>query len=452
MTELDGSIQEIRSLYPEDFVWGAATAAFQIEGAADRDGRGESIWDRFCRVPGAVAGGDTGDIACDHYRLWESDLDLLSDMNVRSYRFSVAWPRIFPRGKGAVNPQGLDFYGRLIDGLLERGIRPAVTLYHWDLPQALQDEGGWTNRDTCGRFADYADTLFRAFSDRVPSWITINEPWVAAFVGHWHGTHAPGIRDYPAALSAAHHLLLAHGRAVEAFRSAAVPGEVGITCDMASFYPHSDSPEDRAAALRERQFRVDWYTRPVLKGSYPAELLDWYGERDLRPPVREGDMALIGQPVDFLGINYYTSQDLVRGKDWPLETRVVPTGRSVTEMDWEIRPEGLTDLLLFLKEEYPGTSLYVTENGAAYSDGPDEKGRVADARRTDYLRAHFLAAGRAIAQGAPLKGYYVWSLMDNFEWAFGYSRRFGLIHVDYPSQKRTPKDSALWCARVFDPA
>ncbi len=437
------------SIFPGDFIWGTATAAYQIEGAVAEDGRGESIWDRFCKTPGKVLNGDTGEVACDHYHRMEEDLDLLKELGAGSYRFSISWPRIFPEGTGRVNQKGLDFYQRLVDGLLERDIIPAATLYHWDLPQVLQDRGGWLNRDTAFAFSDYSDTLFQALGDRISKWITINEPWVVAFLGHWLGTHAPGIKDFKSGIDSAHHLLLGHGLALEAFRAGGFPGEIGITCNMATNYPASESPDDIQAAERENQYLVKWFTRPVLAGSYPGMLLRWYEERGFAPPVNDGDMEIIAGPVDFMGINYYTSQVIKNSDSWPLETGVVSTGLPVTDMGWEIRPEGLYDLLIFLKDEYPGVPFYITENGAAFPDSPDESGRFMDIRRIDYLRSHFKSALKAVKDGVPLKGYYVWSLMDNFEWSFGYDKRFGIIRVDYRTGKRTVKASGEWCSRVF---
>ncbi|MBI9101675.1 MAG: beta-glucosidase [Spirochaetales bacterium] len=436
--------------FPDDFIWGTATSAYQIEGASREDGRGDSIWDRFCHTHGNIHNQDTGDRACEHYYRLEEDLNILEDLGVNAYRFSVSWPRIQPVGRGHVNGRGIDFYQRLVDGLLSRNITPTATLYHWDLPVALQLEGGWNSRNTASYFAEYADEVFRSLGDRVHSWITINEPWVASFMGHWTGQHAPGLQNFQIALNVAHHLLLAHGKAVEVFRSGNHKGDIGITCDMSSYYPVSESIEDREAALRLDEHKVKWFTHPVLKGQYPEGLLSWYSEKGYEPPVQDGDMELISGKVDFLGINYYSSFDIKKGENQPLEADFVPTGRDKTAMGWEIRPEGLYDLLISLQKQFPETPFLITENGAACNDEVDEDGRVRDNERIDYLKSHFEMALKAIEDGVPLKGYFIWSLMDNFEWAYGYEKRFGIIHVDFSNLKRTWKDSAAWCYQVFE--
>lgn len=434
--------------FPEDFLWGAATAAYQIEGAAGEDGKGESIWDRFSHTPGKIANGDTGDIACDHYHRYKQDVKAMAELGLRTYRFSIAWTRIFPRGSGQVNQAGVDFYKRLIDALLEADIQPAVTLYHWDLPQALQDKGGWAKRDIANYFQDYAGFLFETFGDVVCLWITLNEPWVVAFLGHAMGEHAPGLKDYPTAIRVSHNLLRAHGKAVEAYRQVrGKRGNIGITLNLTVVHPATDSDSDQRAACRFDGFMNRWFLDPVFKGEYPADMLELYGK--MSPTIEAGDLDEIAQPVDFLGINYYTRQ-VVRHSDEnpPLAVEPVEPKSRITEMGWEIYPEGLYELLTRLRNDYGDLTMYITENGAAFADKVKE-GRVEDKQRIDYLRRHFLQAYRAIEEGVRLKGYYVWSLMDNFEWAYGYSKRFGLLYVDYETQERIWKDSAYWYQKVI---
>ncbi|HUP27155.1 MAG TPA: GH1 family beta-glucosidase [Chloroflexia bacterium] len=430
--------------FTEGFVWGAATAAFQIEGSTHADGRGESIWDRFCSLPGRVHNGDTGEPACDHYRLWREDVDMLDEMGVGAYRFSVAWPRIFPEGRGAPNQRGLDFYDRLVDALLERGIAPFVTLYHWDLPQALQDRGGWRSRDTAESFARYADAVVRRLGDRAGHWITHNEPAVAAFHGYLTGEHAPGFRDWRTAMAAAHNLLLSHGLAMQAIRAAAPRVQAGITLNLYPFHPASGKGSDEEAAQRGDGFQNRWFLDPVLRGRYPDDMLELLG--DYVPQPEPGDMQVISAPIDFLGINYY-NRSVVESSDAnpPLNySEVKPKGSQYTDMGWEVSPDALRELLVRLHKEYPLPAYYITENGAAYPDVPSADGKVHDPARVDYLQAHFDAARQALEAGVPLKGYFVWSLMDNFEWAWGYSKRFGIIYVDYKTQERIWKSSALW--------
>ncbi|MCG0237735.1 MAG: GH1 family beta-glucosidase [Firmicutes bacterium] len=436
--------------FPENFLWGAATAAYQIEGAVREDGRGESIWDRFAHTPGKTYQGQTGDVACDHYHRWEEDVALMRELGLRGYRFSIAWPRIFPEGAGKPNPKGVDFYRRLVEALRGAGITPVATLYHWDLPQALQDRGGWPNRETAYRFAEYARYLFETLGDAIPLWITLNEPWCAAFYGHLTGEHAPGIRDWRAALAAAHHLLLGHGLAVRAFREVGVRAQIGITLLCTHFAPATDAPEDRAADMRYDGFVNRWFLDPVFLGTYPADMVRLYG--DLLPPdlIQPGDLEIIATPVDFLGVNYYYRSRVAHDEGaGPLRARVVPPTGPVTDMGWEIYPQGLEVLLCRLHQTYGNIPIYITESGMAARDevGPD--GQVHDQERIDYLRAHFRAAHRAMAAGVDLRGYFVWTLMDNFEWAYGYSKRFGLVYVDYDTQRRIPKDSAWWLREVI---
>jgi beta-glucosidase len=454
--------------FPNDFLWGTATASFQVEGAADADGRGPSIWDTFCRVPGAVRNADNGDIACDHYHRVEEDLDLIGALGVSSYRFSVAWPRIQPTGKGPANQPGLDFYRRLVDGLATRGVDATITLYHWDLPQALQDDGGWVVRDTAERFAEYADIVARALGDGAARWITLNEPWCSAWRGYEVGDHAPGITDVGQAGAAHHHLLLAHGMATEVLRAATPDVAVGIALNLAAVRAGSDDPADVAAARRKDGNHNRLFLDPLFKGEYPADMLEHYAAREPGfSVVRDGDLAVIGAPLDFLGVNYYSPEIIVdasrrqaaRELGYGVPTRreshdlravgVQSPGARVTEMNWEVDPTGLRDLLVRVGAEYTPIPLYVTENGAAYDDYVDPTGEVRDAERVEYVGAHLGAVLDAIEEGANVKGYYYWSVLDNFEWAFGYSRRFGLVWVDFPTGTRTPKRSYHWYAETI---
>ncbi|HLU59364.1 MAG TPA: GH1 family beta-glucosidase [Pseudonocardia sp.] len=445
--------------FPDGFVWGTATAAYQIEGAATEDGRGASIWDTFSHTPGAVRDGDTGDVACDHYHRYREDVGLMRELGIGAYRFSLAWPRLQPQGRGPLHPGGVGFYDRLLDELHAAGIRPWVTLYHWDLPQALEDAGGWPERDTALRFAEYAAAVHERFADRIPDWTTLNEPWCSAFLGYASGVHAPGRRDPAASLRAAHHLLLGHGLAVEAMRSTRPDLRYGITLNLYPTVAASADPADAEAARRVDGQSNRLFLDPLLAGRYPADVL-----ADLEPiagtaHIRDGDEKQIAVPLDVLGVNYYTrhvvrggkpDEDFERDASWVLAPDVekVRTGAPRTEMGWEIHPDGLYDTLVRVSRDYDAPPLFVTENGAAFADVVDADGRVRDQQRIDFLDGHFRAAARAIADGVDLRGYFVWSLMDNFEWAWGYARRFGLVHVDYATQQRTPKDSARWFAGV----
>ncbi|GGQ54892.1 GH1 family beta-glucosidase [Couchioplanes azureus] len=438
---------------PSFFQWGVATSAYQIEGAAAEDGRTPSIWDTFCRVPGAVTGGDNGDVACDHYHRMPQDVALIKSLGVDTYRFSVAWPRVQPHGRGPVNPAGLAFYDRLTDELLGAGIAPWVTLYHWDLPQALEDAGGWPHRDTAYRFADYAMLVFERLADRVGTWTTLNEPWCSAWLGYQAGVHAPGRRDFDAAVAAAHHLLLGHGLATRRMKAAATREHTfGITLNLATADPATDAPADHDAARRADGLGLRAYLDPLCKGSYPQDVLDDLAERGTAFPVRDGDLDVIATPIDVLGVNFYFGQDFSGtdehgrrvGADGHPVVRVVPLDRPRTAMNWPITPERLTRLLLRLHRDYPGLPLVVTENGAAFDDAAGESGFVADEERTAYLAEHIAAVAAACEQGADIRGYFAWSLLDNFEWAEGYAKRFGIVHVDYQTQRRTPKRSALW--------
>ena len=430
--------------FPQDFLWGAATASYQIEGAWNIAGKGESIWDRFSHTPGKVQDGDTGDVACDHYHRWPEDVALMKDLGLHAYRFSLAWPRILPDGRGRLLQAGLDFYSRLVDALLEAGIQPFATLYHWDLPQALQDQGGWPARETAYAFVEYADAVTRRLGDRVKSWATFNEPYVSAWVGYLDGRHAPGHTDLDEMLAASHHLLLAHGLALPVIRRNSPQSHAGIVLNLTPQVPASSSEADRTAAWRQDGMVNRWYLDPLSGRGYPQDILDHF-DRPL-DFVQPGDLETIAQPVGFLGINYYTrqvvrSQEIPESENTPAE--VLPDLER-TEMGWEIYPQGLADTLLRVAHEYRFPALYITENGAAFADQLSPDGRVHDPARIDYLQSHFATAAAAVRMGVPLKGYFVWSLLDNFEWAYGYSKRFGLVWVDFETLERVWKDSAFW--------
>ena len=439
-----------RSEFPADFVWGCSTSSYQIEGAAAEDGRGESIWDRFCATPGQIRDGSSGAVACDHYHRWPEDMDIARALGVNAYRFSIAWPRIQADGRGKPNPKGLDFYSRLVDGMLERGLQPWATLYHWDLPQALQDaQGGWASRATVDAFLDYTDIVTRQLGDRVKHWITHNEPWCTAFLGHHEGNHAPGIKDYKTALQVCHHLLLSHGRALPVIRANAKGAQAGITLSLHPILAASDSAADAAAVLRHDGSRNRWFLDPLYGRGYPADLLALLG--DLAPQVEAGDLAAIATPADFLGVNYYFPEVVA---DAPglnaIATRVVELpGVERTAFGWQVSPQGMVDLLTRIQRDYAPGPIYLTENGSTYDDALLPDGRVEDAQRRSYLARHLVAAREAIAQGVPLKGYFAWSLLDNFEWAEGYTRRFGLTYVDYATQQRTLKASGQWYAQFL---
>ncbi|MFM0125880.1 beta-glucosidase [Paraburkholderia sp. RL18-101-BIB-B] len=460
--------------FPKDFVWGAATAAFQIEGANTEDGRGESIWDRFCLTPGNIADDTDGSQACDHYHRWPEDLDLAKWLNLNAWRFSVAWPRIQPTADGKVNQKGLDFYSRLVDGMLERGLAPFLTLYHWDLPQYLQDKGGWGSRETVDRYVEYASIVGRALGDRVASIATFNEPFVTAYLGHWMGVHAPGIQDPATSVQATHHQLLSHGRAVRALREEGVKAPLGIVLNLAPAHPASQRPEDIRATDRHDIAQNRLYLDGLFLGEYPERCSELLG---VEPKVVEGDMEIISTPIDFLGVNYYrraigsaqsvpsphflrkeNRQDLAQvqqqgessniadaTRDTEFKRTVqLPPGAQITAMGWEVYHEGLRECLEDIKRRYSNAPpIYITESGAAFDDEIFD-GRVADSRRTAYIQGQIAALGRAMDNGVDVRGYFVWSLLDNFEWALGYSKRFGITYVDYTTQQRTPKESALW--------
>jgi beta-glucosidase len=445
--------------FPSDFMWGAATSAYQIEGAHDVDGRGESIWDRFCRTPGKVEGGDHGDVACDHYHRWRDDIALMRELGLRAYRFSVAWPRILPTGTGVVNARGLDFYDQLVDGLLSAGITPFVTLYHWDLPQVLEDAGGWPSRTVAEAFVNYADIVTRRLGDRVKHWITHNEPWVVATLGYNEGLHAPGRREPAAALAASHHLLLSHGWAVPVIRQNAPGAKVGITVNLVPSLPASPSAADYDAFRRYDGTMNRWFLDPLFGRGYPGDVVADHIEAKALPAyswplVEPGDLKAIAEPCDFLGVNYYNrgvirSQTVPESENLPRTVEVAPASQH-TDMGWEVYPDGLGDILMRVHLEYRPQALYVTENGASYSTAPDRDGRVRDVQRTRYFHDHLVSSRRAMLAGVPLAGYFAWSLLDNFEWAWGYRQRFGLTWVDYESQRRVLKDSARWYRKVID--
>ena len=430
--------------FPDKFTWGTATSSYQIEGAWQEDGKGESIWDRFCHTPGKVFNGDTGDIACDHYHRWSDDINLMKDIGVNAYRFSISWPRIFPSGYGAINQAGIDFYSQLVDGLLYNGIKPFVTLYHWDLPQKLQDQGGWPSRKIVDHFAAYADIVSRTLGDRVKDWITLNEPWVSAFVGYLDGRHAPGHTDLGEALTAAHHLLLSHAKAVPVIKQNSPDSNVGITVNLTPSEPASLSNADRKASNWSDGYINRWFLDALVGRGYPQDIVNGFSvSMDF---IESGDMELISEPVDFIGVNYYTrniarADNLAEDEN---EKPIVSRGSQITEMDWEVYPPGLYNILGRLHFDYRFPAIYITENGAAFPDFITADGEVDDQDRLSYIKRHLDMVLKAVEIGVPVKGYFVWSMMDNFEWAHGYSKRFGIVYVDYKTQKRIIKSSGKW--------
>ncbi|MEJ2859246.1 MULTISPECIES: GH1 family beta-glucosidase [unclassified Saccharothrix] len=451
--------------FPEGFVWGAATAAFQVEGATTVDGRTKSIWDTFCETPGAVVGGDTGEPAADHYYRVESDVQLMADLGLHAYRFSTAWPRVRPDA-GPVNQAGLDFYSRLVDALLEKGITPWLTLYHWDLPQTLEDKGGWANRDTAYRFAEYAESVVGTLGDRVENWTTLNEPWCSSFLSYAAGIHAPGRQEPEAAVAAVHHLLLGHGLAVEAIRAQKADAKVGITLNMYPIIPADpEDPADLDAARRLDGLQNRIFLDPLFKGEYPEDIVQDLTPYGFTKHIRENDLEIISTPLDQLGVNYYAEHFVSAkseppapvaegrrptGSPWVGAEHVSFPSRGLprTDMDWEVEPDGLKKVLVRVAREYTDIPLYVTENGAAYPDAISSDGSIEDVDRLNYIHSHLRAAWEAIQEGVDLRGYFAWSLMDNFEWAEGYAKRFGIVHVDYETQVRTPKMSAMWYSKV----
>jgi beta-glucosidase len=437
-------------LFPRDFAWGVATAAYQIEGGVDSDGRGPSIWDRFCSLPGKIRDGSSGTVACDHYHRWPQDITLMQELGVNCYRFSLAWPRIFPQGKGQVNQAGLDFYDRLVDGLLESGITPFVTLFHWDFPQALQDIGGWGSREVIPAFLDYVSVAASRLGDRVHHWITINEPRAFAFVGHWEGNHAPGLRDRRLAFQVAHHLLVAHGRAAHLLHASIPRAQVGIALDLWPAYPADEDEKSHEAAWLYENLHNRWFLDALLHGVYPAQIRQLLGADE--PLIAPGDMEEICAPIDFLGINFYSRRVVRNAPDEPpFHIEIIDNHQNAehTELGWEVFPDGLRDLLIRLHQDYSLPAYYVMENGAAFHDELSKLGTIHDPRRQSYLERHLIAVAHALASGVPLKGYFVWSLMDNFEWSEGYTKRFGLFYTDYSTQRRFWKESAYWYKRVI---
>jgi beta-glucosidase len=442
--------------FPKDFLWGVATASYQIEGGAREDGRGESIWDVFSHTPGKVKNGDTGDVADDHYHLWRQDVALMKSLGVKAYRFSVAWPRIFPTGTGQLNEAGLAFYDNLVDELLKAGIQPLITLYHWDLPAALP--GGWLERGTAHAFAAYTDVVTRCLGDRVKYWVTLNEPFCSAFLGYGYGWHAPGETNREHALRAAHHLHLAHGLGVQAIRANVKAASVGIVGDPTLIYPHSKSAADQKACRFYDGMMNRWFLDPVFGKGYPQDMCEDFARMGIRSEspdyIQPGDMETIAAPMDMLGVNYYTRSvigalpGISRHPDRIRHYK--PRGKEYTTVNWEVFPQGIFELLQQLNERYHPKSLFIAENGAAYDYGPDETGRVHDTKRVEYMRSHIAQISRAIRAGLPVNAYFAWSLMDNFEWAHGYSQRFGIVHVDYETRVRTVKDSGLFYKEVIE--
>ena len=436
--------------FPEGFVWGVATASYQIEGAWDEDGRGETIWDRYCSIPGNILDGDDGKTACDHYHRYKEDVALMKQMGIRAYRFSIAWSRILPKGYGEVNQKGLDFYSCLIDELLDAGIEPYITLYHWDLPQALQDMGGWTNPDMPRYFMEYA--RIDAFHDRVKKWITLNEPYCAAFLGNYEGRQAPGLRDFSAAVQVSYHLYVGHGLAVEYFRKQGYEGEIGITLNLMGRLPLTDSEEDRAAAVRADGYLNRWFAEPIVFGRYPEDMVELYRSKGVRlPEFKEEHMKLIGQKLDFIGLNYYNDFYVKADEHvWPLGFKIEnPKHIPINDRNWPVTEQGFTNMLLRMKNEYGIETIYITENGTSSHDVVSMEGRVEDGPRKDYLHRHLLALWEAVSQGVNVKGYFQWSLYDNFEWSFGYESRFGIVFVDFHTQERIIKESGRWYSGVI---
>ena len=437
--------------FPQDFLWGAATSAYQIEGAWNEEGKGENIWDRYTHRFGNIRNGDTGDIAADHYHRMPEDVGLMKDLGIKSYHFSISWSRVLPDGIGNLNPKGIEFYDSLIDHLLEASIKPFICLYHWDLPQAIYERGGWPNRETTDWFVDYAQSMFERFGDRVDYWATMNEPRVAAFLGYGSAVMAPGIADYSLAYQTVHHMLLAHGKAVQVFRQGSYPGEIGIIIDSENSMPFSNSDEDLEAHKRYYEQDTALFTEPLFNGKYPENLMEWIGP--MAPKVEEGDLEIISQPMDYLGVNYYRSVLIsFDPQGGHLKCRMVNHTMPMwgfTELGWGVYPAGLTAVLNKLSSNYQIPELFVTENGCATRDLPNDNGYVNDIERIDYLRGHLAAALEALQSGVNLKGYFVWSLLDNFEWSEGYTPRFGLVRIDYDSLERIPKGSYYWYSKVI---
>ena len=439
-----------RGSFPTGFLWGVASSAYQIEGAWNEDGRGPSVWDEFVRRPYRVVDGSNGDFAVDHYHRMLEDVELMRSLGLGAYRFSIAWPRIIPTGRGPINPAGLEFYDRLVDRLLAAGIKPIATLNHWDLPLALEATGGWTDRETVGAFIDYASIMFDRLGDRVDGWLTHNEPWCQAFLGHATGHHAPGRCDMTAAYQVVHHLLLSHGLTVQTFRASRAVGQIGIALNPQWYIAATDDPADQAARERVWTNAVDLFLQPIVHGTYPRSLMDWIGPHG--PVIRSGDLETIRQPIDYLGVNYYNAERIAFDVDGSiLKAHSEPysePGWGRTTMGWGIAPSGLTEVLLELQGHYPELPIIVTENGCALDDQPDADGFCDDATRIDYLREHIRALAIAMDRGVDVRGYLTWTLLDNFEWAWGYTRRFGMFRVEPGTARRIPKASAAWFAAV----
>jgi beta-glucosidase len=437
-----------RLAFPANFIWGTSTASYQVEGAVSEDGRSSSIWDTFSHTPGMVRHGHTGDVACDQYHRYREDVALMRELGASAYRFSLAWPRIQPGGSGRVNRAGIDYYKRLIESLREAGISPVATLYHWDLPQELQDGGGWNNRDTAERFADYAGLCFEELGDVVDQWITLNEPFCTSILGHLYGVHAPGIQDRPTAYRAIHHLHIAHALAVQRFRRESYAAQIGISLNLSTPRPATSRSEDHEAADRAADLQTRMFLDPLLGKGYPQRHLDAYPE--VRMPIEQGDMELIAEPIDFLGLNYYTEAAVTADAEHPEGFREVPQHHPQTEMEWYVVPRGLYRHLHWVHEHASSLPLYITENGCALPDELSQDGTAChDPGRIAYLRDHFEACMQAIEDGVPLRGYFLWSFIDNFEWAFGYSKRFGIVYCDYVNNRRVPKDSFFFYRDVI---
>ncbi|MED4164008.1 GH1 family beta-glucosidase [Halalkalibacterium halodurans] len=435
--------------FPKEMKWGVATASYQIEGAINAGGRGASIWDVFAKTPGKVKNGDNGDVACDSYHRYEEDIEIMKDLGVDMYRFSVAWPRIFPNGTGEVSREGLDYYHRLVDRLTENGIQPMCTLYHWDLPQALQEKGGWDNRDTIDAFVCYAEIMFEEFGDKIDHWITFNEPWCVSFLSNYIGVHAPGNTDLQLAANVAHHLLVAHGKAVQSYRKMGLNGQIGYAPNVEWNEPFSNQREDAEACKRGNGWFIEWFMDPVFKGAYPSFLVEWFEKKGITVPIEAGDMETIQQPIDFLGINYYTgSVARYKENEGLFDLEKVDAGYEKTDIGWNIYPEGFYKVLSYITEQYGQIPIYITENGSCYNDEP-VNGQVKDEGRIRYLRQHLTALKRSMESGVNIKGYMAWSLLDNFEWAEGYSMRFGIVHVNYRTLERTKKDSFYWYKQMI---
>ena len=443
-------MSETRLKFPDNFQWGTATASYQIEGAWDEDGKGESIWDLFSHIPGRIKAGDTGDVACDHYHRYKEDVENMKKIGLKAYRFSISWPRVIPEGKGKINQAGLDFYDRLVDELLQAGIKPFITLYHWDMPQALQGEGGWGNRDIVGYFADYVALVAQRLKDRVCHWITHNESWVVAFLGYAYGVHPPGMMDFSTALQASHHLLLSHGRVTEVLKNLGdEKTSVGIALCLSPVHPASQKEEDIKAAKRFDGCLNRWFLDPIFKGAYPPDMWEYY--QDKVPQIFPGDMSIISRRIDFLGVNYYYRQIVKADSE---EKFLKLSGTELGETEYtdmkEIYSQGIYEILKRVQDDYSPQSIYITENGAAFPDRVDEDGKIKDNQRINYLKEHLSFTHKAIEEGIRLKGYFIWSLIDNFEWTHGYSDRYGLIYIDYPTQKRIFKESAYWYRKVVE--